>query len=62
MNLESLSETQREYIQKCRITPIQIDHKGRVRYIVLTPLGFHAGSYEVFEKAEQKVLSMAKSH
>lgn len=51
-----LTESQKEYKSKCTITFLSN------KYIVQTPMGFHAGSYKTEAEAIKKVNSMTKYH
>jgi hypothetical protein len=53
---QKLTESQRSYVDSCAITYLAN------KYIVQTPMGFHAGSYKTREEAISKVLGMAKFH
>jgi len=63
IKFKDLSETQKDYFSKCKITPvIRSVVKNKYKYVVQTPLGFHAGTYLSKNEAVEKILSMAKSH
>jgi len=52
--MEELTVTQTDYINKCTITYLAN------KYIVQTPMGFHAGSYKTEQEAKDKIMIMAK--